>query len=194
MKTAPKNGMLPAIILLSTPTFWVVCHAQFTKAGGQMETFRLSGSGLLKGFVAAKPTPNEFGPLFEKPPHATGVLNARFFHGRSELRYSVLLFPHQNALRAWDKQMSSTAPGWFSPLRSPKDGQGVRRMNLGGENHPGWPRPTAINVNRVLIAIYPYQHGITASGALPNKEFVRLIERIKAELIGRAKRLPANKK
>ena len=158
----------------------------------QMNTFWLKDSPLLKGFVQSKSVPRNFAPMYENPPYATAVINARYFRGWTEVRYSVLLFPDEKALRKWDTAMSTSAQGWFSPLQRPKDKRGVRSICLGGVYRRGKAQPSANVVNRVLIAIYPVQHATQAQGALSDKAFIRLIDDITDELIVRARNLPAN--
>lgn len=180
--------VLRLLTLLAYCTFMAGCHTQAIGAPGQMNTFRLEKSPLLKGFVVSQSS--KVAPIFKRAPHAIDVFNATYFYGGSELTYSVLLFPDQTALQSWDKLISPSSPGWFSPLRSPQDRQGVRQSLLGGKIRTGEPRQTAIVVNRVLIAMYSHQHGATV--ALPDKKFVQLFAKVKAELIARAKRLPSN--
>jgi hypothetical protein len=163
----------------------------------ELASFRFTHSPLLKGFVQARPE-ERLSPILDRPSQATATLNIRYFRGPSELHYSVLLFPTEQALRGWDVQMAHSSPAWFSPLHGPIR-NGVQESRLGGEVRPNLPPMYAAVVNRVLITIGVSQHDEMirrhpklAQQALSDADLTQRMEKVRVELIRRAKALPAN--
>lgn len=165
----------------------------------KLATFVLGRSAARKGFSLEKEHPQNKAVMLHRPPQATAALNARYYHGPSELNYSVLLFPTNQALVDWDAQQRFSNPGWSSPLKKPER-NGIRESDLGGPIRETLPRMRAVLVNRVIIIVGVHQHEELirrnpelAAQLLPDKELSKRQEQVRAELIRLAKAFPDNK-
>jgi hypothetical protein len=158
----------------------------------RLANFNLKGTLFLKGFAQA-PSDKYIAPLLEKPSGVIATLNLRFFHGPSEVNYSVLLFHNLRDRDKWDEDMSRSSPGWFSPRKHlPKEG--VQKCRQGGMINEGLAMPLAALVGNMVISVGRYQHKEmvrrhpeTKAQMLSDKELSVVMERVCEELIRRAK-------
>jgi hypothetical protein len=153
----------------------------------KLASMDLARSPLLRAFSAAARGPAE-PPLFEPDVTPAAAMSARYFAGPTELRYTVLLFPSEAAMREWDRRMSGNSAAWFSPFRRPVR-HGIRECLLGGALRDDTPRGRAIVVNRILITLNVFQHDEiarrrpeSARRRLPTGELCTRFAELRAEL------------
>ena len=189
--------MVRIVLLHCIVSFGVSCGRVHAAPPDPLAAFRLDHFPALRDFARSRAAPHTFGETLEHPGPGIAALNVRAFHGPSELDYSVLLFPTQASLQAWDKIEGRMAQAWVSPLRQKPDTAGVRQSRLGGI---AGTLSSAIVINRILIIVGEYQHREmirrfprTAGTELSDAVLNRRIWAVKAALIARAKALSANR-
>lgn len=127
-----------------------------------LSAFDLGRSHALRGFVLARPKQNTFSAR-ERSSRAPATIDRQFFHGGTEIRYSILRFATVSEAERWVVAMQQGCMTLFIARRATPDGR-YERMSP-----PRPPRPgtTVLPAARAARPVLTRWRGESAANARP---------------------------